>query len=65
MVATMSIRSADNRMEGVQMGTDVVMFGSDAPLNPFTGTISYTVSGSSPIVHLVTDLPPSHSFQIS
>jgi hypothetical protein len=65
MITTVSIRSADNRMEGVQMGTNVVMFGSDAPLNPFTGTITYTVNGSSPVVHLVSDLPPNHSFQIS
>ena len=65
MVATASILSADNRMEGVQMGTNVVMFGTDTPLNPFTGTITYMVNGLSPIIHLVTDLPPNHSFQIS
>jgi hypothetical protein len=65
MVATASVRSADNRMEGVQMGTNVVLFGSDAPLNPFIGPINYTVTGSSPVIHLLTDLQPSHAFQIS
>jgi PKD repeat protein len=65
MVATSSLLSADSRMEGVQMGTNVVMFGSDAPLAPFTGTITYTVTGSSPIIHLLTDLQPSRAFQIS
>ena len=47
------------------MGNNVVMFGSDAVLSPFTGTISYTVNGSGPIVHLLTDLQPSHAFQVS
>jgi hypothetical protein len=65
MITTVSLRSADNRMEGAQMGTNVVMFGSDAPLNPFTGTITYTASGSSSVVHLLTDLQPNRSFQIS
>jgi PKD repeat protein len=65
MVGTGFIHSTDNRVEGVQMGTNVVLFGSDAVLNPFTGTLSYTVSGSSPIRHLVTDLPPSRACQVS
>ena len=65
MVTTTSVRSTDNRMEGVQMGTNVVLFGSDAPLNPFSGTITYTVTGSSPVIHLLTDLQPGRLFQIS
>ena len=65
MVNTAPVYSTDNRMEGVQMGTNVVMFGADAPLNPFTGTISYTVNGSAPIVHLLTDLQPGRAFQVS
>jgi hypothetical protein len=65
MVATASVFSADNRMEGIQMGNDLVLFGTDAPLNPFTGTISYTVTGSAPVVHLLTDLPPNRVFHIS
>src|SRR5262249_5363854 len=65
MVATTFLRSSDNRLEGVQMGTNVVLFGADAPLNPFTGTLSYTITGSSPITHLVTDLPPNRPCQVS
>jgi PKD repeat protein len=65
MVTTTSIYSTDNRMEGVQMGNNVVMFGSDATLSPFTGTISYTVNGTGPIVHLLTDLQPNHGFQVA
>ena len=65
MVNTAPVYSSDNRMEGVQMGGNLVLFGSDAPLNPFTGTITYTVTGSLPVVHLLTDLPPNHAFQVS
>ena len=65
MVNTAPVYSSDNRMEGVQMGNNLVLFGADAPLNPFTGTITYTVTGSSPIVHLLTDLQPNHAFQVS
>ena len=65
MVASTYVRSTDSRLEGVQMGTNVVMFGSDGVLNPFTGTLSYTVTGSSPIIHLVTDLPPNRTCQVS
>jgi hypothetical protein len=65
MLSTAAIYSTDNRMEGLQMGTNVVMFGASSALNPFTGTISYTVTGSSPVTHLVTDLQPNRAFQIS
>src|SRR5215813_9477760 len=59
MVATTFVRSTDDRLEGVQMGTNVLLFGSDKVLNPFTGTLTYTVTGSSLINHLVTYLPPN------
>jgi PKD repeat protein len=65
MVPTAPVYSSDQRMEGVQMGTNVVLFGSDALLNPFTGTVSYTVTGTSPVIHLLTDLQPNHAFQIT
>jgi PKD repeat protein len=65
MVPTAFIHSTDNRLEGVQMGTNVVLFGSDAVLNPFTGTLSYTVTGASPISHLLTDLPSNRACQVS
>ena len=65
MVPTTFVRSTDNRLEGAQMGTNVVLFGADAVLNPFTGNLNYTVTGSSPIQHLVTDLPPNRPCQIS
>jgi hypothetical protein len=65
MVITAPVYSSDHRMEGVQMGNDLVLFGADAPLSPFTGTISYTVTGSTPITHLLTDLPPNRACQVS
>ena len=65
MVNTTPVYSTDKRMEGVQMGNDLVLFGADASLSPFTGTITYTATGSTPIAHLLTDLPPNHTFQVS
>jgi PKD repeat protein len=65
MVTTTSVFSSDHRMEGVQMGNDLVLFGADAPLVPFTGTLSYTVSSSAPVIHLLTDLPANRAFQVS
>jgi PKD repeat protein len=65
MVTTAPVFSSDHRMEGVQMGNDLVLFGADAPLNPFIGTLTYTVTGSSPVIHLLTDLPPNRAFQVS
>jgi hypothetical protein len=65
MTNTTPVYSTDNRMEGVQMGNNLVLFGADALLNPFTNTITYSVSGTSPVVHLLTDLQPNHAFQVS
>jgi hypothetical protein len=65
MVTTTALYSSDNRMEGVQMGNNVVMFGADAVLSPFTGTISYTVNGSGAIIHLITDLQPNRAFSVT
>jgi hypothetical protein len=59
--------SSDHRMAGVQMGNDLVLFGADAPLIPFTGMLTYTVTGSSPVIHLLTDLPANRTsrFQLA
>jgi hypothetical protein len=66
MVTTVTIYSTDNRMEGVQMGNNVVLFGADTVLSPFTGTMTYAVNGSGgPIVHLLTDLQPNRAFSIT
>lgn len=65
MVTSVALYSADNRMEGVQMGNNVVMFGSDTVLSPFTSTISYSVNGSGPIVHLITDLQPGRGYNVT
>ncbi len=65
MIGTTPVYSTDARMEGVQMGTNIVLFGADAVLNPFTGSIVYTVTGSSPVIHLLTDLPPNRACQVS
>jgi hypothetical protein len=65
MVATTPVYSTDHRMEGVQMGSSVFLFGANAALIPFTNTLSYTITGSAPVVHLLVDLPSNHTFQVS
>jgi len=65
MISTLYLHSTDNRMEGVQMDTNIILFGADKPLNPFTGTITYTANGTGAVIHLLTDLPPGRAFQIS
>ncbi|HVV72724.1 MAG TPA: PKD domain-containing protein, partial [Verrucomicrobiae bacterium] len=55
MVSTTRISSADHRMEGVQMGAYLVLFGADGPLIPFSGSLTYTVTGTSTVIHLLTD----------
>jgi hypothetical protein len=64
MVATGRVASADGRMEGVQMGNQVVLFGTTGPLNPFAGSISYAITGTSPVTHLLTDLEPGRLYQV-
>jgi PKD repeat protein len=64
-VTTAPVFSSDHRMEGVQLGNSLVLFGADAPLVPFNSTLTYTVTGSSPVVHVLTDLPPNRAFQVS
>lgn len=64
MTSTMPIVSTDQRMEGVQIGNCVVLFGADASLDSFTGAITYSVTGSSPLTHHVTDLPANLSCQV-
>ena len=46
------------------MGNALVLYGADAPLIPFTGTLNYAVTGSSPVIHLLTDLPADRPFQV-
>lgn len=64
MVSTAGVTSTDNRMEGVQMADKLVLFGTQGVLSPFTGTVSYTVTGTAQIAHLIADLEPGRSYQV-
>jgi hypothetical protein len=51
MVATSQVVSTDGRMEGVQMGSQLVLFGTDGPVSPAAGPVTYTVSGAAAVSH--------------
>jgi Domain of unknown function (DUF4214) len=64
MVSTAQLVSTDGRMEGVEMQNYAVLFGTAGPLNPFTGSITYTITGNSAVNHLIVDLQPGQTYQI-
>jgi hypothetical protein len=64
MAPSHQVVSADGRMEGVEIANQVVLFGTDGPLNPFTGSVAYTVGGRGPVSHLLTDLEPGRTYQV-
>jgi hypothetical protein len=63
MVATTSVHTADGRMEGVQMGNNLVLFGRTGTIDP-SGSISYTTTGSGTINHLLVDLQAGKTYHI-
>lgn len=64
MVATQQVLSTDSRMEGVQMGNEVVLFGVDGAVSAAT-PINYSITGSGSVNHLLTDMQPGRSYQLS
>ncbi|HWD21186.1 MAG TPA: PKD domain-containing protein [Verrucomicrobiae bacterium] len=65
MAATAPVSSSDLRMEGAQIGNTVILCGADAPLTPFSGTITYSVTNAAPTIHFLCDLPAGQAFQVS
>jgi hypothetical protein len=63
MVATQQILSTDNRMEGVQMGNELVLFGTDGAVIPTT-PVTYSVTGSGNVHHLLTDMQSGRTYQL-
>ncbi|HEV2984699.1 MAG TPA: PKD domain-containing protein, partial [Vicinamibacterales bacterium] len=64
MVATTQVQSTDGRMEGVQMGNQLVLFGTAGPVDPTAGSITYKITGTAPVTQLLTDLQPGRAYQI-
>jgi len=64
MVATVRVASGDGRMEGVQMGGYVVLFGTDGTVDLAAGTVGYNFNGTNAVKHLLTDLTPGGAYQI-
>jgi hypothetical protein len=63
MVSTLRVVSTNGAMEGVQEGSDLVLFGVNGPIN--ATSISYSVSGSGSVYNLLTDLQPNQVYKIS
>jgi hypothetical protein len=63
MDATTSILSTDGRLEGVQMGNQVVLFGRNGDLDPAT-PVTYAVNATGPLQHLLTNLRAGLSYLV-
>jgi hypothetical protein len=64
MASSQQIASTDGRMQGVEIGGNVVLFGTNGPLSPFSGSITYTISSATAISHLLTDLQPGQQYVV-
>jgi hypothetical protein len=63
MVSTQQILSTDTRMQGVQMGNQVVMFGRTGNVD-LTTPVTYQITGNGPVTELLTNLTPGQSYQV-
>jgi hypothetical protein len=63
MDSTRHILSMDGRMEGVQVGGQVVLFGRNGIVSP-ASPVTYSFSGSSSVQHLLTNLLPGQIYQV-
>jgi hypothetical protein len=64
MASTQQVVSTDGRMQGVEIGGNLVLFGTNGPLSPFTGSITYTISSATAISHLLTNLQPGQQYVV-
>jgi hypothetical protein len=64
MVATQQVASTDGSMEGVLMGTYLVLFGKSGLLSPSAGPITYNINSSGSVSDLLTDLQPNAPYRI-
>jgi hypothetical protein len=64
MVSSQHVLSADQRMEGMQMGNNVVLFGRNGDVD-LTAPVSYQFTGSGADQHLLTNLAPGKNYQVT
>src|SRR5262249_5297087 len=63
MVPTQQVLSSDGQMEGTQMADQVVLFGRNGAVSPVV-PVTYQVSGTTPLHHLLTDLKPGQVYHV-
>ena len=63
-VSTQQIVSADGRMQGVSIGNQVVLFGSDGDVD-LTTPVSYQTLKSGLVQQLLTNLSPGKRYQVA
>jgi hypothetical protein len=64
MLSSQQVVSTDRRMQGVQIGSNVVLFGTNGPIRPFSGSIDYSISSNTSITQLLTDLQPDLQYVV-
>jgi PKD repeat protein len=64
MVSTQQVVSSDGRMQGVQAGNQVVLFGVHGAVSP-TAPVTYQVNGSGSLSHLLVDLQAGQHYQVT
>lgn len=57
------VTSSDSRLEGAQVGKQVVLFGRDGKV-PADASLTYEVSAADSLRHLLTDLPPGRKYHV-
>jgi hypothetical protein len=63
MDATEHVVSTDSRIEGSQIGNQLVLFGRNGTVDATT-PVTYGLNGSAPVQNLLVDLQPGRTYQI-
>jgi hypothetical protein len=64
MVSTLPVVSTDARLEGVQMGGQVVLFGRNGDVD-LTTPVTYLVTATGSVQHLLTNLQAGKTYQVT
>jgi hypothetical protein len=63
MVTTNQVVTTDGRMQGVEMGSQVVLFGTNGAVNLARG-VTYTATGNGIVNHLLTNLTADQTYHV-